>query len=312
MASEQHRQWPVPNSDRERAYAIPCVRPLPISHLHDWRKMEGCLINFSKMNCELMLPYDTPAYMFNVHKNQLSRQTGSRNLTDSKTFPAIWHTYMKLVTKFQNSAINSCWEKCDEKYLGRTEGRTDVRTEGRTESGKTVYPPPVEWGYKYGRRWWGVLRILQYSEVECNCVRKITEGLHGKYSTLWQHKCESPITVLRILCTMAGGPLRFEPLGFCLSSLSINPTLAMTFDCHQKSIQIWVVVNNLVFHSCCTAPSLFRNLGLKYAWSVALSKHVSHYGKTFRIITWQPLIENVSYLPPRDALCNSLDWALWT
>jgi hypothetical protein len=29
------------------------------------------------MNCELMLTYDTPAYMFNVHKNQLSRQTGS-------------------------------------------------------------------------------------------------------------------------------------------------------------------------------------------------------------------------------------------
>jgi hypothetical protein len=32
------------------------------------------------MNCELMLTYDTSAYMFNVYKNQLSRQTGSRNL----------------------------------------------------------------------------------------------------------------------------------------------------------------------------------------------------------------------------------------
>jgi len=32
---------------------------------------------------------------------------------------------MKLVTKYQISAINSCWEKCDEKYLGRTEGQTD-------------------------------------------------------------------------------------------------------------------------------------------------------------------------------------------
>ena len=30
-------------------------------------------------------------------------------------FPTIWHTYMKLVTKYQISAINSCWEKCDEK-----------------------------------------------------------------------------------------------------------------------------------------------------------------------------------------------------
>jgi ribosome biogenesis protein Tsr3 len=75
------------------------------------------------------------AYMFNVYKNQQSRQTGSRNLTGPKTLPTIWHTYMKLVTKYQISAINSCWEKCDERYLGRT------------DRGKTVYPPPVERGY---------------------------------------------------------------------------------------------------------------------------------------------------------------------
>jgi hypothetical protein len=61
------------------------------------------------------------AYMFNVYKNQLSRQTGSRNLTSPKTLPTIWHTYMKLVTKYQIPVINSCLEKCDEKYLGRTE-----------------------------------------------------------------------------------------------------------------------------------------------------------------------------------------------
>ena len=113
------------------------------------------------MNCELMLTYDTPAlwqtgsrnlmgpktlptiwgtymkivtkyqisainsfwekcdekwaYMFNVYKNQLSRQTGSRNLMGPKTLPTIWHTYMKLVTKYQIPVINSCWEKCDEK-----------------------------------------------------------------------------------------------------------------------------------------------------------------------------------------------------
>ena len=60
------------------------------------------------MNCELTLTYDTAACMFNVHKNQLSRQTGSRNLTDPKTLPTIWHTYMTLVTKYQISAINSC------------------------------------------------------------------------------------------------------------------------------------------------------------------------------------------------------------
>jgi hypothetical protein len=52
------------------------------------------------------------AYMFNVYKNQLSRQTGSRNLMVPKTLPTIWGTYMNLVTKYQISAINSCWEKC--------------------------------------------------------------------------------------------------------------------------------------------------------------------------------------------------------
>jgi hypothetical protein len=56
------------------------------------------------------------AYMFNVYKNQLSRQTGSRNLTGPKTLPTIWYTYMMLVSKYQISAINSYWEKCNEKY----------------------------------------------------------------------------------------------------------------------------------------------------------------------------------------------------
>jgi hypothetical protein len=45
--------------------------------------------------------------MFNVYKNQQSRQTGSRNPMSSKTLPTIWGTYMKLVTKYQISAINS-------------------------------------------------------------------------------------------------------------------------------------------------------------------------------------------------------------
>ena len=52
----------------------------------------------NKMKCELMLTYDTPAL----------RHTGSRNLTGQKTLPTIWGTYMKLVTKYQISAINSC------------------------------------------------------------------------------------------------------------------------------------------------------------------------------------------------------------
>jgi hypothetical protein len=44
----------------------------------------------NKMNCELKLTYDTPAYMLNVYKSQLSRQTGSRNLTGQKTLPTKW------------------------------------------------------------------------------------------------------------------------------------------------------------------------------------------------------------------------------
>ena len=60
------------------------------------------------------------AYMFNVYKNQISRQTGSRNLMVPKT---IWHTYVKLVTKYQISATNSCCKKCDEKYFGKTDGQ---------------------------------------------------------------------------------------------------------------------------------------------------------------------------------------------
>jgi hypothetical protein len=67
------------------------------------------------------------AYMFNVFKNQQSRQTGSRNLTGPKTLPTIWYTYMMLVTKYQISAINSYWKKCDEKYLGRTDRQTEVK-----------------------------------------------------------------------------------------------------------------------------------------------------------------------------------------
>ena len=85
------------------------------------------------MNCELMLTYDTPAL----------RQTGSRNLTGKKTLPTIWGTYMKLVTKYQISAINSYWENCDETYLGRTEGRTDRWTEV-----KQYIPLPL-WGAGY-------------------------------------------------------------------------------------------------------------------------------------------------------------------
>jgi hypothetical protein len=51
--------------------------------------------------------------MLNVYKNQQNQQTGSRKLMGPKTLPTIWGTYMKLVTKYQISAINSCREKCE-------------------------------------------------------------------------------------------------------------------------------------------------------------------------------------------------------
>ena len=51
----------------------------------------------NKMNCELMLTYDTPALL----------QTGSRNLMGPKTLPTIWGTDMKLVTKYQICVLNS-------------------------------------------------------------------------------------------------------------------------------------------------------------------------------------------------------------
>ena len=40
-------------------------------------------------------------------------------------------------------------------------------------------------------------------------------------------KCESPITVLKILYTLVGGPLNAEVLGFRLSSLWVNTALGL-------------------------------------------------------------------------------------
>jgi len=48
---------------------------------------------------------------------------------------------------------------------------------------------------------------MQYSEMECICARKITEGL--------LRESESPKTVSKALCTLSGGPmLQFvKPIG---------------------------------------------------------------------------------------------------
>ena len=89
------------------------------------------------------------AYMFNVYKNQLSRQTGSRNLTGPKMLPTIWYTYMTLVTKYQISAINSYWEKCDEKYFGRTNRRTEVKQYTPSPFGERGYKNTFHWNVLY-------------------------------------------------------------------------------------------------------------------------------------------------------------------
>ena len=126
------------------------------------------------MNCELMLTYDTPAYMFNVHKNQPSRQTGSRNLMGSKTLPTIWGTYMKLVTKYQISAINSCWEKCDEKcaYMFNVyKNQLSRQTGSRNLTGPKTLPTIR---YTYGI-WslWPNIRILSSVVAEKNVTKNV-------------------------------------------------------------------------------------------------------------------------------------------
>ena len=65
--------------------------------------------------------------MFNVYKNQPSRQTGSRNLTGPKTLPTIWYTYMTLVTQISDFCHRQLLRKMRRKYLGRTDGRTELK-----------------------------------------------------------------------------------------------------------------------------------------------------------------------------------------
>jgi hypothetical protein len=43
-----------------------------------------------------------------INVEKLKIETGNRNLTGPKTLLTIWGNYMKLVTKYQISAINSC------------------------------------------------------------------------------------------------------------------------------------------------------------------------------------------------------------
>ena len=70
------------------------------------------------------------AYMFNVYKNQLRRQTGSRNLTGPKTLPTIWYTYMTLVIKISDFCHQQLLRK-----ISWMDGRTDGQTENSIPEG---------------------------------------------------------------------------------------------------------------------------------------------------------------------------------
>ena len=117
---------------------------------------------------------------------------------------------MKLLTKYQISAINSCWEKCDKNvykcsmciktnYVGKQEvgisdfchqqllrkmrrkiswtdegqmeGRTDRRTDRQTDRGKTIYPLPFgDRGYKKPKR--NERIYISISQYQCRYNQK--------------------------------------------------------------------------------------------------------------------------------------------
>ena len=113
--------------------------------------------------------------MLNVYKNQQNRQTGSRNLMSPKTLPTIWGTYMKLPTKYQISAINSCWEKCDEKctYMFNVyKNQLSRQTGSRNLTGPKCYP-------QYGIPiWllWPNIKFLPSTVTEKNATKNILDG----------------------------------------------------------------------------------------------------------------------------------------
>ena len=143
-----------------------------VSNYIRWNKESGWNLNHfqNKMNCELMLTYDTPAL----------RQTGSRNLMDSKMLPTIWGTYMKLVTKYQISAINSCWEKCDGKcaYMFNVyKNQLSRQTGSRNLTGPKTLPTIC---YTL----WPNIRFLPSTVTEKNIFDGRTEGGKTVYLSL--------------------------------------------------------------------------------------------------------------------------------
>jgi hypothetical protein len=125
--------------------------------------------------------------MFNVYKNQLSRQTGSRNLTGPKTLPTIWHTYMKLVTKYQIPVSNSCLEKCDEKcaYTNVRSMHIKINKIGKQEVGiwwvQKRYP---QYGIPIWHLWPNI-RFLPSTVTEKNATKNILDGQTDRGKTVY-------------------------------------------------------------------------------------------------------------------------------
>ena len=75
------------------------------------------------------------AYMFNVYKNQLSRQTGSKNATHNMVY--LYDACDQISDFCHQHLLRKMQRK-----ISWTDGRTEGWTDGQTDRGKTVYPPP--------------------------------------------------------------------------------------------------------------------------------------------------------------------------
>ena len=123
--------------------------------------------------------------MLNVYKNQQNLQTGSRNLTDPKTFPTIWCTYMKLVTKYQISAINSCWEKCAYTctcMFNVYKSQLSRQTGSKNLTGPKTLPYGIPiW------HWWPNIRFLPSTVTEKNATKNILDGRKDRQTEVKQY-----------------------------------------------------------------------------------------------------------------------------
>ena len=65
----------------------------------------------------------------------------------------------------------------------------------------------------------GCLKFCNILKWSANVQGKLLKGCFESTVRYDSIKCESPITVKKILYTLVGGPLNFEAIGFSLSSL---------------------------------------------------------------------------------------------